>query len=378
MGTIYLRAQQLSKDCNNISYCTTGMRVSFFGSLNRKVLLCFLFTLPSSHARDASIFSSSSRRTCLALACPPPQRLKDLLQSEMDGTRDSDTPILMPCCYDGLTARLVARAGFQATFMTGFGVSGVNGYPDTQLVSYQEMQQAATSVAEGLSSAALELNNDPIPCIADGDTGYGNALNVKRTVFGYARAGMAGIMIEDQVAPKRCGHVAGKSVVGFEEAVQRVKAACDARDEYNAQFGPGTGPLILARTDALKSEGFEASIERCLAFCEVGCDMTFLEAPESIEQMQEYCSRVPGAKLANMLEHGSTPILPPQELKQMGYTMAAYPLTLLSASIKAMQLSLERIQQGLPTDDLILTFAETKDAVGFSRYAKEEDVYRVD
>lgn len=167
-----------------------------------------------------------------SLACPAPERLRRLLQAEMDGTRDdnnTEMPILLPCCYDGLTARLVARAGFEATFMTGFGVSGVNGYPDTQLVSYGEMVHAATYVAEGLSSAALEMNKEPIPCIADGDTGYGNAINVKRTVFGYARSGMAGIMIEDQVAPKRCGHVAGKSVVGFDEAVQRVKAACDAR-----------------------------------------------------------------------------------------------------------------------------------------------------
>lgn len=138
-------------------------------------------------------------------ACPAPERLRRLLQDEMDGTRKDEMPILLPCCYDGLTARLVTRAGFEATFMTGFGVSGVNGYPDTQLVSYGEMQNAASIVAEGLSSAALELNKEPIPCIADGDTGYGNAINVKRTVFGYARSGMAGIMIEDQVAPKRCG-----------------------------------------------------------------------------------------------------------------------------------------------------------------------------
>lgn len=127
------------------------------------------------------------------------------------------------------------------------------------------------------------------------------------------------------------------------------------RDEYSAQFGAGTGPLILARTDALKTDGFEAAIERCLAFREAGCDMTFLEAPESIEQMKEYNRLVGGAKLANMLEQGSTPILPPQELKKMGYTMAAYPLTLISASIKAMTESLDRIQKGLPTDDLIST-----------------------
>ena len=164
---------------------------------------------------------------CLALS--PPERLRRLLQDEMDGTRTSDMPILLPCCYDGLTARLVARAGFDATFMTGFGVSAVHGFADTQLVSYGEMVSAASCVAEGLASAGLELGTEPIPCIADGDTGYGNSINAKRTVFGYARAGMAGIMIEDQVAPKRCGHVAGKSVIPFDEAVQRVRAACDAR-----------------------------------------------------------------------------------------------------------------------------------------------------
>lgn len=127
------------------------------------------------------------------------------------------------------------------------------------------------------------------------------------------------------------------------------------RDEYNAQFGAGSGPLILARTDALKTDGFEAAIERCLAFREAGCDMTFLEVPESIQQMQDYCRMVSGPKLANMLEQGSTPILPPVELKKIGYTMAAYPLTLLSASIKAMTASLEGIRNGTPTDDFICT-----------------------
>jgi len=189
---------------------------------------------------------------------------------------------------------------------------------------------------------------------------------------------MAGIMIEDQVAPKRCGHVAGKSVIPFDEAIMRVTAACDARDEYSQQFGEGTGPLILARTDALTTHGFDAAIERCLAFVEAGADMTFLEAPETVEQMELYCKLVPGPKLANMLEQGSTPILPPQQLKAMGYTMAAYPLTLLSASIKAVQQSLARIQDGLPTDDLIADFETTKDAVGFTLYAREENRYRVD
>jgi 2-methylisocitrate lyase-like PEP mutase family enzyme len=310
-----------------------------------------------------------------AIACTPAQRLYQLLHSPESAR--SDTPILLPCCYDGLTARLVARANFQATFMTGFGVSATAGFPDTQLVSYAEMQAAANRVGEALQSAALELNLDPIPCIADGDTGYGNSVNAKRTVFGYARAGMAGIMIEDQVSPKRCGHVSGKSVVPFKEAVSRIQAACDARDEHNSQFGAYSAPLILARTDSLATDGFEAAVERCLAFREAGCDMTFLEAPQTVEQMRDYCSRVPGPKLANMLEYGSTPILSPKELKAMGYTMAAYPLTLLSASIKAIEESLVRIRDGEPTDDLIKSFAETKDAVGFSRYAEEENAYRV-
>lgn len=312
----------------------------------------------------------------------------------MDGSREDACPILLPCCYDGLSARLVARSGFEATFMTGFGVSAAHGHPDTQLLSYHEMLQAATYVSEGLMSVAMEQQRQattsssatatstptPIPCIADGDTGYGNALNAKRTVFGYARAGMAGIMIEDQVAPKRCGHVAGKAVISFDEAVLRVRAACDARDEYEHLHGRGTGPLILARTDAnvLVTNGFDEAVDRCRAFREVGCDMTFLEAPRTIEQMEEYCTKVSGPKLANMLEFGSTPILPPEQLKAMGYTMAAYPLTLLSASIKAMQQSLDLIKNGQPTEEVILSFAETKDVVGFTQYGNEEKRYSAD
>jgi 2-methylisocitrate lyase-like PEP mutase family enzyme len=128
--------------------------------------------------------------------------------------------------------------------------------------------------------------------------------------------------------------------------------------------------------DSLKTEGFEAALERCQAFWEAGCDMTFLEAPESVEQMRQYCERVPGPKLANMLEQGSTPILPPKELKALGYTMAAYPLTLLSASIRAIQESLLAIHRGYSTDSLITSFIDTKEAVGFAYYGREEDRYK--
>uniref|UniRef100_A0A7S0BY38 Uncharacterized protein n=1 Tax=Proboscia inermis TaxID=420281 RepID=A0A7S0BY38_9STRA len=149
------------------------------------------------------------------------------------------------------------------------------------------------------------------------------------------------------------------------------------RDEFEALNGPGTGPLVMARTDALKPNGFEDAVKRCLAFREAEVDISFLEAPETVDEMREYCRRVPGPKFANTLEFGATRILPPKELKEMGYTLAAYPLTMLSASIKAMQMSLELIKSGRPTDELILSFADTKDVVGFTGYAAEEDRYKV-
>ena len=145
---------------------------------------------------------------------------------------------------------------------------------------------------------------------------------MRRTVSGYAQVGAAGVMIEDQVAPKRCGHTGVKAVVGRSEAVARVRAACDARDETAAATG-GAGVVIVARTDANAALGFDEAVERCRLFREVGADVTFLEAPRSVEEMAAYCAADPGWKLANMLEGGLTPILPPDELGKMGYTLAA-------------------------------------------------------
>jgi len=268
--------------------------------------------------------------------------------------------IVMPCCYDALTARLIERCGFELTFMTGFGVSAAHGYPDCQLVSYQEMLDTGFSICSALRR---------IPCIGDGDTGYGNAVNVKRTVRGYAQAGLAGIMIEDQVAPKRCGHTKGKAVVSFDEAVARVQAACDARDE-------GLDICILARTDARGTHSFEEALERCRAFRAAGADMTFLEAPESVEEMERYCQEIDGPKLANMLEGGKTPILPPERLEAMGYTMAAYPLTLLSSGVKAQLEVLELLKRGTRAEPLMLTFGELREIVGFEEYYQEDDRYK--
>lgn len=162
--------------------------------------------------------------------------------------------LLMPCCYDGLTARLVEQAGFELTFMTGFGVSASNGLPDTGLVSAAEMSRAAESICENLQH---------IPCIGDGDTGFGNPANVKRTVAKYAQMGLSGIMLEDQVSPKRCGHTKGKQVVGRDEAAARIRAAVDARNE-------GADIVILARTDARATLGLDEAIARCNMFLELG------------------------------------------------------------------------------------------------------------
>src|SRR5215203_4323757 len=177
--------------------------------------------------------------------------------------------LLMPGCHDAVSARLIEEAGFELGFMSGFAVSAARlGMPDTGLISHGEMVDQGRSICGTVS----------IPMIGDGDTGFGSAQNVKRTVQGYAAAGFAAIMLEDQVAPKRCGHTEGKSVVGRDEALTRIRAAVDARDA-------GAGILIMARTDARACISLDEAIERCRLFREIGADITFLEAPVNEEEM---------------------------------------------------------------------------------------------
>jgi 2-methylisocitrate lyase-like PEP mutase family enzyme len=171
----------------------------------------------------------------------------------------------MPCCFDALSAKLVQKAGYPITFASGFSISAAHGLPDTGLMSFGEMEAAMRQITNGLS----------IPCIGDGDTGYGNAVNVKRTVRGYTRAGLAGIMIEDQVAPKRCGHTKEKAVVDRGTAVMRVRAAVDAAREAAAE---GADPIVIvARTDARATHGLEEAISRAKLFRENGADWRFVE-----------------------------------------------------------------------------------------------------
>jgi len=266
--------------------------------------------------------------------------------------------VTMPCCFDALSARLIEKAGFPVTFMSGFAVAATRlAVPDTGLISYGEVLDQGRNICDAVS----------IPVIGDGDTGFGNAMNVKRTVRGYATAGFASVMIEDQLAPKRCGHTEGKQVVPQAEAVARVRAACDARDE-------GADILILARTDARATDGFEEALERAVAFAELGADIVFLEAPHSVEEMRASCAAVPAPTMANMIEGGATPVLAPRDLEDIGYKLVAYPVTLLEAAVDAMKRALSALD-GHGTMPPLVDFDELKRVVGFDDYDTEAALY---
>ncbi|MBL8669391.1 MAG: isocitrate lyase/PEP mutase family protein [Alphaproteobacteria bacterium] len=259
-----------------------------------------------------------------------------------------------PCCFDSLSAKLIASAGFPVTFMSGFAVSAARlGMPDTGLISFAEMLD---------SLRACTASAGAVPLIGDGDTGYGNALNVQRTVREYARAGAAAVMIEDQLSPKKCGHTKGKQVVDREEARIRVRAAVEA--------GRDSGILVLARTDARGPHGFDEAMARMRIFAEEGADILFLEAPLDREEMRRFCAGFPGKPcMANLVHGGATPILPPAEIEALGFKLAIYPLHLLAAVISAMQQALAALQPGAATAlPPLASFDEIKRVVGFPEY----------
>ena len=281
----------------------------------------------------------------------PATRLRRLL--------DQDTCHVMPCCWDGLSAKMIADAGFAFTFMSGFAVSAARiGAPDTGLISFGEMLDQGRNIYAAT----------PIPVIGDGDTGYGNALNVRRTVEQYARAGFAAVMIEDQVAPKRCGHTRGKLVVERDEAFNRIRAAVDAR-------AGGADIMILARTDARHGHGLDEAIARARGFSDLGADILFVEAPQSEAEMQRLTHEAPGIHMANLVEGGATPLLPPEQLHRLGYRFAAYPLTLLSAAMKAIRDALESMAKHEHPGEALLEFAELRKIVGFDAYYEAEQSY---
>jgi 2-methylisocitrate lyase-like PEP mutase family enzyme len=269
--------------------------------------------------------------------------------------------LVLPGCFDALTARLIERAGYSGAFMGGFAVSASRlGAPDTGLISYSEMLDQGRNIC-----AAVDF-----PVIGDGDTGYGNAVNVQRTVKGYADAGFACVMIEDQVSPKKCGHTQGKQIVSRDEAFSRIQAAVDAREA-------GANILIMARTDANATDGMDEAILRARTFADIGADITFLEAPNTIEEMTAYCDGVPGPKMANMVEGGETPFLPPEQLAEIGYKVIIYPISLMLAGLQVMEDALASIKGGSHPDNLA-GFGHLRDVVGFPEYYDVEKQYTTD
>ena len=265
-----------------------------------------------------------------------------------------------PCSHDALSAQLIQRAGFTTQMLSGFCVAASKGMPDTGLATFSEMQSAVHEVA-----AVTRLPNT---VIVDGDTGYGNEISLKRAVKAFARAGAGAVMVEDQTFPKRCGFTGGKGVVEKHEALSRVRAACDARDE-------GADILILARTDARGPLGLQEALERCAAFHELGADITHIAGLQSVEDCEAYCEEVAGPKMHN--NNSAAFVLPPARLQQLGFALAIYPDLLLGASIRAMDdaLAALRAGDGAAMAAVGQPFSATRAALGFAEYDTEMQRY---
>jgi 2,3-dimethylmalate lyase len=266
--------------------------------------------------------------------------------------------VLMPGVYDALTARIAERVGFDVVFISGYSASAVRlGEPDFGFLTQTEMADVARAVCR-VSSA---------PVIVDADTGYGNALNVIRTVLDLQEAGAAGVFLEDQVWPKKCGHFAGKQVVSVEEHAAKIRAACDARGERDL--------FVVARTDARQPLGLEAAIERCLAYKEAGADALFVEAPRSAGELERIAEALPSPIVANMIERGVTPQLTRSELEELGFDLIVCPLSALYASARAVTEIFTELRDRETTAgalDRMLTFDEFNELVDLeTRYAEE-------
>lgn len=284
------------------------------------------------------------------------QRLRELLARP--------GAIMAPGVADALNARLVRRHGFEAVYMTGAGTTAVRlGMPDVGLLTMTEMIDNAGRIAEASG----------LPLIADADNGYGGVLNVRRTIQGYERAGVAGVHLEDQVIPKRCGHLAGKQVVPVAEAVAKIRAAADARTD--ADF------VIIARTDAIAVEGFDAALERAAKYREAGADVLFIEAPNA-EQLPKIAPRFKGVPLLyNMATSGKTPFLSKAEVERLGFKLIIYPNWLMLAAIKAASQVLETLKRegtiaGLAPQ--LPSFKEFFDLVGMDEVQEMEARYGVE
>ena len=264
--------------------------------------------------------------------------------------------LIMPGVYDALSAKIAARAGFEVIFITGYSLSAtLLGEPDFGLLTQTEVVSAAQRICSVVDT----------PVIVDADTGYGNAINVMRTVQDLIRAGAGGMFLEDQVWPKRCGHMKGKQVIPLDEQLKKIGAAVEAKGDNDF--------FIVARTDSRQALGLSEAIERGMAFKAAGADAVFIEAPESKEEMREISKQVPGPLVANMLERGVTPLMAPKELKELGFDLIVWPLAPLYSVAKSLTdvyTTLRRDGSTLGILDQLMAFDDFNAIVGLNeKYA---------
>ena len=273
--------------------------------------------------------------------------------------------LVAPGAYDALSARLIAQAGFSAVYMTGFGTAASTlGQPDVGLLTMSEMVNRA---------AALAAVVGDLPLISDADTGYGNPINILRTIREYERAGVAAVHIEDQVWPKKCGHMEGKQVIPMDEMVQKIRAAVDARQDPDF--------VIIARTDANAVNGLEDALQRGRAFREAGADVIFIEAPRSVAELRAIKQAFPDVPLLfNWAESSKTPFLSLDEVRSLGFKLVLFPVSLLFAVTQAMLGLLEILKRGetsIPFHSHMVTFAQFTDLIGLPEIQELERRYGV-
>ncbi len=270
--------------------------------------------------------------------------------------------LIMPGVYDALSAKIASKTGFEVIFITGYSLAATMlGEPDFGILTQTEM----------LSAARRICSVTDVPVIVDADTGYGNAINVIRTVDELIRIGAGGMFLEDQVWPKRCGHMKGKQVIPLEEQLKKLHAATDTKN--NRDF------FIVARTDARQTLGLNEAITRGIAFKQTGADAVFIEAPESKEEMREISRNVPGPLVANMLERGVTPLMRPQELRDLGFDLVVWPLTPVYSVAKSLTEVYRTLRrEGTTTDilDRLMPFDEFNRIVGLEEKYQLDQKYR--
>ena len=269
--------------------------------------------------------------------------------------------IILPGVYDALTAKIAEDVGFETAFQTGYGTSAsLLGMPDFGFLN----------AGETLENAKRIINSVNIPILVDIDTGYGNPLNVWKIVKDLVRIGAKGIFLEDQVWPKRCGHMAGKTVIPKEDYILKLQAAIDAREDN--EF------IIVARTDSLAQFGVEEAIERGKEYKRIGADVIFIEAPKTIDEMELISKEIKAPLLANMIEEGITPNLTADQLRKMGFRMVVFPLSALYSATFAIKQTLQTLKKTGTTKELknkMITFQEFNDLVNLSAYHKLEKKY---